>query len=108
MEKTETEIHDFMNVESFSQLPFIRPARVTEKHIRLFGIEFRHKDEEDGVRNEIPESSDTVVERDDTKDGPLNEESSRKFECHYCCRNIPTSQGLDSHQNAHKREHQHG
>lgn len=101
-----------MNVESFSQLPFIRPAP-REKGIRLFGIEF-------GGRNsaassaEDSESGDTVIACEDGKDndngngnGNNGGESSRRFECHYCCRNFPTSQALGGHQNAHKRERQH-
>ncbi|KAK3019127.1 hypothetical protein RJ639_004119 [Escallonia herrerae] len=108
MEKTERETHDFMNVESFSQLPFIRPAPVKEKGIRLFGKEF-------GGDNSVTtdgdsESMETNTAREETnnKDGNNdNGESSRKFECHYCCRNFPTSQALGGHQNAHKRERQH-
>ncbi|KAA8516968.1 hypothetical protein F0562_017214 [Nyssa sinensis] len=98
MEKTEKETRDFMNVESFSQLPFIRPAPVKEKGIRLFGIEFGS----DPVVTE--ESVDACEEANKDND---NGESSRKFECHYCCRNFPTSQALGGHQNAHKRERQH-
>ncbi|CAK9169942.1 unnamed protein product [Ilex paraguariensis] len=101
MEKTEKETHDFMNVESFSQLPFIRPAPVKEKGIRLFGKEF-------GGDNGITDESESVETNacEEVKEND-NGESSRKFECHYCCRNFPTSQALGGHQNAHKRERQH-
>ncbi|XP_019053351.1 PREDICTED: zinc finger protein 8-like isoform X2 [Nelumbo nucifera] len=101
MEKVERETHDFMNVDSFSQLPFIRPAPVKEKGIRLFGIEFGGEvavtDESESVETNLSE---------DAKEND-NGESGRKFECHYCCRNFPTSQALGGHQNAHKRERQH-
>ncbi|XP_010243394.1 PREDICTED: zinc finger protein 8-like [Nelumbo nucifera] len=101
MEKAERETHDFMNVDSFSQLPFIRPAPVKEKGIRLFGIEFGG----DVATADESESVETNV-TEDAKDND-NGESGRKFECHYCCRNFPTSQALGGHQNAHKRERQH-
>ena len=115
MDKTsERETHDFMNVESFSQLPFIRPAPVKEKSIRLFGIEF-------GSDNNIPASTTDESEsaelnacddiakdnNNSTNNNSENGESNRRFECHYCCRNFPTSQALGGHQNAHKRERQH-
>ncbi|XP_052175913.1 zinc finger protein GIS2-like [Diospyros lotus] len=102
MDKAERETHDFMNVESFSQLPFIRPSSSApapkDKPIRLFGIEF-------GSAADDSESGETNA-ADEPKDAD-NGESSRKFECHYCCRNFPTSQALGGHQNAHKRERQH-
>ncbi|TKY53237.1 Zinc finger protein 8 [Spatholobus suberectus] len=130
MDKTTTaserETQDFMNVDSFSQLPFIRPAPpIKEKPgIRLFGIEFAGGDNS-AVSADDSESAETTTNnnltsfdldpanKDDTTTATTittadtSGESSRRFECHYCCRNFPTSQALGGHQNAHKRERQH-
>ncbi|CAA2980590.1 zinc finger 8-like [Olea europaea subsp. europaea] len=100
MEKSEIETRDFMNVESFSQLPFIRPAPVKEKAIKLFGKEFVG----DSTANNESEPSENLS-REEAKNVD-NGDSGRKFECHYCNRNFPTSQALGGHQNAHKRERQ--
>lgn len=96
MEKIEKETLDFMSVETFSQLPFIRPTPLKEKGIRLFGKEFGGDPDLDSV--------ETNAEKEVKAE---NGESSRKFECQYCFRNFPTSQALGGHQNAHKRERQH-
>ncbi|ESW17701.1 hypothetical protein PHAVU_007G261500 [Phaseolus vulgaris] len=119
------QLHDFMNVDSFSQLPFIRPAPLAKDKspIRLFGIDFAggnntllspdHSDsaETTNTNNNI-NSFELDANKDDTTTTTVtvtdtNGESSRRFECHYCCRNFPTSQALGGHQNAHKRERQH-
>ncbi|KAG6475237.1 zinc finger protein 8-like [Zingiber officinale] len=103
---SEREARDFTNtVDSFAQLPFIRPA--APKHagnasaIRLFGIEVPHHQntEEDTNKGHTTIGAASAATS-------ANGEIARKFECHYCCRQFPTSQALGGHQNAHKRERQ--
>ncbi|KAI4310645.1 hypothetical protein MLD38_035608 [Melastoma candidum] len=102
MEKVERKVHDFMSVECFSQLPFIRPTPANPKEkgpVKLFGIEFGASTRPDQTKNVAGDSASEEPPKDNAGD-------ARKFECHYCNRNFPTSQALGGHQNAHKRERQ--
>ncbi|KAM0829252.1 hypothetical protein ACQ4PT_066996 [Festuca glaucescens] len=106
-------------VDAFSQLPFIRPASAhpqqqapVDTTIRLFGREFsnshapqlpQHRKQDGSSSPDAANGSTVTLEGGGAAAAG---EASRKFECHYCCRNFPTSQALGGHQNAHKRERQ--
>ncbi|WOL06633.1 zinc finger protein 8-like [Canna indica] len=121
---SEQETHNFMkvSVDSFSELPFIRPVPAAQDNssntnpaIRLFGIDFPADPDADADADDPfndPPSSTTETSNTPPLGGggaanADSGESVRKFECHYCCRKFPTSQALGGHQNAHKRERQH-
>ncbi|KAM0949161.1 putative transcription factor C2H2 family [Dioscorea sansibarensis] len=106
-----------MTVESFSQLPFLRPAPPRDKQnsmiskppLRLFGFEVSQDPNITQQSYDQGSHATNICKKiiQNESAGTTTGDAGKRFGCRYCSRNFPTSQALGGHQNAHKRERQH-